>query len=103
MKFEAIKTLDGELQIRTVIPNMEGFPVATVHPERFTTACGDMTERDDWQTARLLAAAPDLLAAVRELAGMVEEMLPKAGPCKWGMFAVEGARAVIASVERGVE
>lgn len=59
---------------------------------------------DDWQgNARLLAAAPDLLAAVRELAGMVEGMLPKAGPCKWGMLAVESARAVIASVERGVE
>ena len=56
---------------------------------------------DDWQgNARLIAAAPDLLAAVRELAEMVEQMLPKAGPCKWGMLAVENARAIIASVER---
>ncbi len=66
MKLEAVKTLDGELQVRAVIPGMEGFPVATVHPERFTTACGDMTERDDWQTARLLAAAPDLLGLAKE-------------------------------------
>ena len=66
MKFEAIKTLDGELQIRTVIPNMEGFPVATVHPERVQTASGDMRERDDMETARLLAAAPDLLGLAKE-------------------------------------
>ena len=66
MKLEAIKTIEGELQIRTVIPDMEGFPVATVHPERVQTACGDMTERDDWQTARLLAAAPDLLGLLRD-------------------------------------
>ena len=65
MKFEAIKTDDG-VQIRTVIPGMEGFPVATVHPERVQTACGDMAEREDWQTARLLAAAPDLLGLAKE-------------------------------------
>ena len=59
---------------------------------------------DDWQgNARLLAAAPELLSALAEMVGMVEEMLPKAGPCKWGMFAVESARAVIASVEGGAE
>jgi|LakMenEpi03Aug12_release.lakeMendotaPanAssembly.Ray.scaffolds.fasta_scaffold210023_3 hypothetical protein len=56
----------------------------------------------EWrENARLIAAAPELLAAVQELAGMVEEMLPKAGPCKWGMLAVENARAAIAKVERG--
>lgn len=103
MKFEAIKNWEGELQIRAVIPGMEGFPVATVLPERVQTACGETRERDDMETARLFAAAPELLAAVRELTEMVEEMLPKAGPCKWGMLAVENARAIIASVERGAE
>lgn len=46
--------------------------------------------------ASLFAAAPEMLAALEEMASMVEEMLPKVGSCQWGMIAVENARAVIA-------
>jgi hypothetical protein len=46
--------------------------------------------------ARLLSASPELLAACIELSAMVAEMLPKAGPCGWGMLAVESAQAAIA-------
>ena len=54
----------------------------------------------EWrENARLIAAAPELLAALEEMASMVEEMLPKVGSCQWGMIAVENARAVIAKAK----
>jgi len=36
-----------------------------------------------------------LVASCKELLAMVEEMLPKHGPCGWGQLAVEQARAAI--------
>lgn len=60
-----------------------------------------LAENMDIETARLFAAAPELLEALREMTSMVEVMLPKAGPCQWGMIAVGNARAAIAKAERG--
>jgi hypothetical protein len=46
--------------------------------------------------ARLIAAAPDLLAALEEMTDMAADLLPKAGPSGWGEIAIDNARAAIA-------
>ena len=53
--------------------------------------------RQQEANARLIAAAPDLLASLKELVGMVEEMLPNAGPCGWGTLAIDNAKEIITS------
>jgi hypothetical protein len=44
-----------------------GIRVATIEPDHFQTAGGDMSSRPAWETARMLAAAPNMLAALREM------------------------------------
>lgn len=46
--------------------------------------------------AKLIASAPELLEACKTLLEMVDEMLPKHGPCGWGTIATDEARQVIA-------
>jgi hypothetical protein len=99
MKLEAQKNWEGDLQIRATIPGMEGFSIATVHPERVQTAGGYIVTRDDWETARLLASAPELLAALRDCLPIVDAMRRKTGG--EGDTAAMNARAAIAKAERG--
>jgi hypothetical protein len=53
-------------------------------------------ESERQANADLIASAPDLLASLVELEGMVAEMLPKHGPCGWGELALNQARQAIA-------
>ncbi len=41
-----------------------------------------------------------LMAQCETLASMVDEMLPKAGPCQWGTIETESARALLSAIER---
>ena len=42
----------------------------------------------------------NLIRQCETLIGMVDEMLPKAGPCQWGTIETESARALLASIHR---
>ena len=72
------------------IKGPDGFPVFRIR--------GGMLPVD--ADARLIASAPDLLAALREVADAHEALLREYGkPWGWGMLPVETARAALSRAE----
>lgn len=54
------------------------------------------TEKQARELVTKLNSHDDLLRIAQDLLKMVDEMLPKAGPCGWGTLATDDAREVIA-------
>lgn len=76
------------------IRGAEDIIVAHVAPVTFMQAGGTFGQRPDVETARLFAAAPDMLAALNECAELLEFMMPPEGYSPDGALA--NARAAIA-------
>ncbi len=44
-----------------------------------------------------------LMTQCETLASMVDEMLPKHGPCQWGTIETESARALLSAISRRID
>lgn len=102
MKLEIRNTLTDALEIGFADSGTS--PIAVIHPERFQTAGGYAETRPDIETARLFAAAPELLEIAQwiadELPGVIRAHCPMGVPMAVAALH-DMARAAIAKAERG--
>lgn len=102
MKLEIRNTLTDNIEIGFADSGTP--PIAVILRERFQTAGGYTETRPDIETARLFAAAPELLDVARwvadELPGIIRAHCPLGTPTSVAA-AHDMARAAIAKAERG--
>lgn len=92
MKLEIRNTLTDKLEIGFADSGTP--PIAVILPERFQTAGGYAETRPDIETARLFAAAPELLKAVQAMVdafGDQDSIL--IDQCKAALSRAEGREA----------
>ena len=81
-----------------------GILVATVEPDLHQTAAGWTDTDPAWATARLLAAAPELVAALRGARSALCKALPHLPPDAEALFCgewIDKINETLASVEGG--